>query len=335
MKPYNKLTKLGKKLRLRKVVELALKHYELSIKEFHFYDIATNVLFKLHGEDGVMYLMKIFSEESSSYEDNLCEVFMIDQVKENSNLIVPEVIHTAEGKGVIRVDSKYTETAKRVIVYKWIDGVELDANETMERFKKLGEITAQLHDATMKVKVPEEVTPKKFDKVYYFKDEKAVYKEQQYQKFISKEYHEVMDFMVPYVDEKLSALFQKPGMQLIHGDINPWNVLCNGDDVQVIDFEDASYGYPVQDIAIMLFYYRYDENFDFDEVRKTYLEGYSKVRDLPEFTDFDLEIIMIARRLNFMNYILLISEDPKEYIKTNVKRVQDFMRTHNIMIPVT
>lgn len=100
----------------------------------------------------------------------------------------------------------------------------------------------------------------------------------------------------------------------------------------MIDYEDVALGYASEDIAVVLFYYRYDERFDFEEVKKNFYSGYESVRALPEFTERELEIFMLARRLNFMNYILLVSDDPKAYIERNVKRIQEVVKSLGLEI---
>lgn len=321
MKKYDELTAHGKKLRLRKIIEIGLQSYELDIKSFRFFEEATNMLYKLVDVNGTNYMLKVFDDVNSTLEDNWVEVFMIDACRDLASVPVPNVLAAKNGDEIISITSKYSEEAKRMIIYQWVDGHEFDEHETDEGFIALGNSMAVLHEATEKLSVPEHIKPKVFNKVYYFKDEKAVYKEDQYQKFLSPEYHEMMDKLVPFVDQELSKLYNKPGVQLIHGDINPWNILVDQGNIQIIDFEDTSLGYPIQDLGITLFYYRFDDNFDYEKVKKLLFEGYKQVRPLPDFTDFELEVIMMARRLNFMNYILLVSDDPKNYIETNVKRI--------------
>lgn len=333
MKAYEELTEHGKKLRLRKVIEEGLKQYDLEIQTYSFFEEATNMLYKLVAKDGTKFMLKIFDELSSTLEDNLVEAFMIDACRDGSDVPVPEVIPASNGDEVISVESKYTQKPKRLIIYKWLEGIELDSHETNDDFYAVGQQMAKLHIATEGLEVPGHINPKRFDKVYYFKDEKAVYHEDKYKAFCSDVYMEMMDTIVPFVDEYLADLFKKDGMQLIHGDMNPWNLMKNGNVVSVIDFEDSSYGYAIQDLAITLFYYKYDENFDYHVVKEMLLEGYASVRALPSFTEYDLELIMIARRLNFLNYILLVSDDPKEYIETNLKRVTDALKALGLEFP--
>ena len=83
-------------------------------------------------------------------------------------------------------------------------------------------------------------------------------------------------------------------------------------------------GFP--SIAIILFYYRYSEKFSYESVKKELLEGYGTIREVPDFSAFDLELLMTARTVNFLNYALLVYVDPKtDYFEKALPRVKKFM----------
>lgn len=330
MKPYKDLTPIGKKRRLKRFASYALTFYNIKVAKLDFLAEETNIFYKVVDEDGTKYALKIFQEESSTIEDNLAEVFLINTVRDNTDITVPSVIASKDNQFVLALETKYFDIPKRIAVYTWIDGRDLDGMETDERFYRLGQITANLHNATKGAVLPKGITPKKWDKVFYYRGEVPVYKQQQYQKFINDDYHSVMDFIIPYLDSKLAEYYIDATPQLIHADLNPWNIKLHKGDMQIIDFEEAMYGLPLHDFGIMLFYYRYDENFDYENVKKHYFAGYKSINELPEFTEFDIDLLITARIVNFLNYILLVDDDPQEYCSKKIKLVKEFMEKYNI-----
>jgi len=328
MKPYKELTPIGKKRRLKKLATNALAYYDIDVKSVEFLAEETNIFYKVVDTNNKKYALKIFQEESSTIEDNLAEVFFINEVHKNTDITVPTVIYSKDDKGVIVIESEYFEIPKRVAIYNWIEGIDLDGRETEERFYKLGKITAKLHNATKNTIIPYDIFPKRWDKVFYYRNEVPVYKQENYQKYIDTNYHKVMDFIIPYLDKKLIEYYNNSEPQLIHADLNPWNIKLYKNEFRIIDFEEAMYGLPIHDFAIMLFYYRYDRGFDYEKVKQNFLAGYLSINSLPQFTDYDIDLLIIARTVNFLNYVLLIDDDPKEYCMTRIKRVEEFINKY-------
>lgn len=325
MKPFDLLTKEEKRIRLGKIAELALEKYDITVDKIEYLIEETNVFFKVRDSSGNLYALKIFQELSSKIEDNLAEVFLIDTIKKNSDIVVSEVVEAKTHEKIVIVDSKYTQIPKRVALYRWIEGEDFKGNESDDRYYKLGQLAAKLHLATKDITIPANLSPKKWDKVFYYRDEKPVYKEEHFQKYLDKEYHDIMDFIIPYLDEKLSEFYINSTPQLIHADLNPWNVRVYKDELRLLDFEEAMLAYPIHDLAILLFYYRYSQENDYEKVKNLIYDGYRSISALPKFSEYQLELLITARRVNFLNYILEVDDNPTEYINTNIQRVKSFI----------
>lgn len=328
MKPYDQLTPGGKKRRLRKVVQLALEKYNIDFDYFEYMTEETSIFYKVFSKSGEKYALKIFQDASSTMEDNLCELFLIDTIAQKTDLKIPEVVKTKDKEGIVLIESVYTPTPKRITLYKWLEGIEADENETDDYFFKLGQMTAKLHEATKDVVVPSHLKPKRWDQVFYYRGEEAVYKEEKYQNFIDETFHETMDFVIPFLNDELKKYYKDNETQLIHGDLNPFNVMIDGDDLNLLDFEEAMDCLPVHDLGILLYYYRFDDNFDYEKVKRLVFDGYKTIRPLPDFTEYDIELLIIARRVNFLNYVLTFEEVPVDFIKVNIPRVREFLKKY-------
>jgi len=59
------------------------------------------------------------------------------------------------------------------------------------------------------------------------------------------------------------------------------------------------------------------------------VEGTSKYFQGVEVSiDYDLELLMTARRLNSINYSLILFDDPRDFIDKNIMRVKEFISTY-------
>ncbi len=315
------------------VAKLAIEKYDLQFQELNFLAEETNVLYKLSDDKGKHYLLKIFQDHSSVLDDNLLEVYVMNLVSQRGGVSIPSILSSKDGTKIQTINIEDGPPI-RVAIYTWLEGEDLDGNENDERFIQLGELTARLHVATYGENIPETFSPKRWHNVFYFQKDKVVFKESEYQCFLSREYHEIMDRIIPYLNERLSAYYQvnQENLQLIHSDLNPWNVLVNGNAMHIIDFEDILLGLPLHDIANLLYYYRYEEEIDYDHVKRLFFEGYEKIRPRPAIEEFDLDLLMTARRVNFLNYILIVSEDPSSFIEKSLPRVKEFIHKYNLKI---
>ena len=328
MKAYSELTPIGKKRRLKKLAIEALSHYNLSIKTLEFLAEETNIFYKVIDTDDNKYVLKIFQEESSTIEDNLAEVFLINEISGKTDITIPAIIYSKSDEAITTIETECFDTLKRTALYKWVDGTEVDGHENDAIFFAMGQLMAKLHLATKDTIIPDDIHPKKWDKVFYYRDEVPVYKQEKYQLYLDDNYHSVMDFIIPFLDKALPKYYTGQKPQLIHGDLNPWNIRLHKGVLRLLDFEEAMFALPVHDIAIMLFYYKYDKNFDYKTVKQNIFSGYSSIAPLPDFTEYDIDLLITARYVNFLNYVLLIDDDPKEYCMSYIKRVEEFIEKY-------
>jgi len=95
---------------------------------------------------------------------------------------------------------------------------------------------------------------------------------------------------------------------LIHADLHQGNVLFDGDEIHVIDFDDLGYGFWLYDFsAALCFMVEEDE---YPQVRDALLNGYSKVRPLPPGTEELLPAFIRLRAAGIANWILNRTDNP-------------------------
>ena len=311
------------------VAKKALKYYNLKVKELSFLTEETNVFYKIITDTDEVYVLKIYQEASSNFNDNIAEHFLLKLIYKTTEINTPMVIKNINNDTVTKINYPNKRGYKRVALYEFIEGKNIDGIEDLNYFKQMGKIIASMHLATKETNLPDYINPKRLDKVFYFEGEVAVYHMVKYKKLITKEMMDILDKLIPYLNIELYNLYSKQKPQLIHGDLNPWNIKIKDDKVIIYDFEEAIYGLPVHDIAVFLYYYRYHQTLNFYQVKKAFLEGYKEVAKLPKnVTDKNLELIMISRRINFFNYVLTIRKNPKEYINLSFPKIREYYFTY-------
>ena len=102
---------------------------------------------------------------------------------------------------------------------------------------------------------------------------------------------------------ELEAYGENPGhFSLIHADFTPDNIIFDGNDLAIIDFDDAAYGWHVYDLASALFEYR--DASDIGALQAALLDGYRERRPLTQ-RDIDmLPILLLVRGMAIIGWYL-------------------------------
>jgi Ser/Thr protein kinase RdoA (MazF antagonist) len=89
---------------------------------------------------------------------------------------------------------------------------------------------------------------------------------------------------------------------LIHADLVPENILVDSGRLQVIDFDDAGYGWHLFELATSLYFLPREDSV-FSEARNALIQGYQEVRPLPESHLARLPMFLAARGSTYLGWV--------------------------------
>jgi Ser/Thr protein kinase RdoA (MazF antagonist) len=325
MKPYNELTHRGKLRRLHRLAVKALEDYDLNVKWIRFMTIETNTMFKVQSEEGENYVLRIYSDEETTLKENQTEIFWLQALIRDTDLKVSVPVTRKDGESITITAIPGVPGERRCVLFKWIPGRALENYLNPGNYFKLGETMAKLHDHAETLKpLPADIQPKKWDKAFYYPDESAIYNTAAYRHLFPPERIDLIDKVITRADEEFEKLYADQGGQiLIHGDLHYWNVHIYRGELYIMDFEDVMLGYPVQDIAITLYYGRQRD--DYAALREAFTQGYTSLRMWPVDRDGQIETLIAARSVNFINYVARIDPSPQEYIEERCAELSIFL----------
>ena len=105
-----------------------------------------------------------------------------------------------------------------------------------------------------------------------------------------------------YLYELLSSLDRSPdNYSMIHADLHAWNLLIEDDQVTVIDFDDAGFGWHIYETAVSLF--SIAGRPDADRIRDAYVEGYRAERSMTDATLDLLPLFCLLRAIALLGWI--------------------------------
>jgi Ser/Thr protein kinase RdoA (MazF antagonist) len=325
MKPYKQLTRRGKLKRMRSLAVKALAEYDLRIQWIKFLADDTNISFKIHSVGGDNYVLRIYSDEETTLTENQAEVFWLKALKRDTALKFTEPVPRADGESITFASVPGVPGEKRCILFTWVPGRVLENNLNPQNYFNLGVTMASLHDhAETLIPLPDLIQPKKWDRAFFYPDEPIVYNDPAYKHLFSKQQIETIDQAIAISDVEFARLYaDQEGQILIHGDLHYWNVNLYRGELYIMDFEDVMLGYPVQDVAITLYYGQQREQYP--ELRDVFFEGYISCRDWPVVRYGQIETLQAARSINFVNYVARIDDTPQGYINERCAELQEFI----------
>ena len=328
MKPFSELTRLGRIRRLRQVALKTLENYDLDVLWVRFFVIETNTMFKVCTRAGHNYVLRIYTEEDTTIKENQVEVYWLSRLNAETELRVSTPVSRRDGDYISQVRAPGVPDEKRCVLYEWIPGRTLDNFLSPQTYFELGQAMAQMHDHAASLNpLPADRIPKAWDQIFYYPDEPIVYQDPANAHWFTPERLEMMNEVIARADAIFKRLFRdREHAILIHGDLHYWNVHFHRGQLYLLDFEDVTLGFPIQDIAISFYYGR--DRADYQALRTAFQAGYSTVRDWPDEPEVVIQTLMAARGVGFMNYVACSESEPEGYLAQISKRLQHYLTAY-------
>lgn len=331
MRPFDSLTRLGKIRRLRQVAFTALEDYDIQVQSLKFFIIHTNTLFQVRSDTGTRILLRIYSDEETTLRENQAEMFWLDALKREHDIKAVEPIARRDGDYITNVTVPNVPPHRRCALFKWIPGRPLEQHLTPGNYHKLGQVMAKLHNHAASLNpLPKHIQPKKWDKVFYYPEEPVIYNSPQYSHLFPPSRIDLINKTIAITDELFAQLFASDEEQiLIHSDLHYWNVHYHRGQLYLLDFEDISLGFPVQDVAVTLYYGRHSHQEQYNDLRTAFEQGYKSIRPWPVGDEKTMATLMAARDLNFINYVARVNPSPEAYVEQLFETLAHFIDSYN------
>jgi Ser/Thr protein kinase RdoA (MazF antagonist) len=307
--------------RLRNLALEALGQYDVDIERCSFVSTGFNTVFRVETTTGSTYALRV-SPNLRIHADGceLVEAAWVAALRRGAHVAVPQVITARNGSAVVWAEVADVPGARSCVLFDWVRGRRLRDNLRADLVRKTGELTAALHAHGARYLRDPPAGALRADRVLYFLCERALDQ-------LRPAYGSLLEEAVSRAQRALDGLWQHPPHppHLLHGDLQPGNVMVHRNDVTLIDFQDLIWGFEVQDVVIALqgLAYRGDTGAGADAFRA----GYESVRPWPDAEPDTLAALNAARRLNVLNFGLNMGgADLEAFIARNVAPIAEWMR---------
>ena len=312
---FTKLTQDEQIGELTEVARIAAYEFGIQIEEIKNISHSFNSTFCVTDTNSNKYSLRInlnFTRDRSAIASEnkwLAEINALKSIK------VPRPMETKKGQPFAHIFSKNLNFGFDCTMAHWIDGVEVGDQPTDSNIFELGRLMALMHQQSASLS--------RFE-FSGFPDVDSVFMDMENNLAKSNLITEDNEFeaLINRAQQDSATAFTELAAYetkiLIHADLHMGNVIQNGDELTIIDFDDAGFGFPSQDLSIAIFYLRDDS-----KKEQKLLAGYKSVKELPAGLNLTLERLLIARQLLLLNTLLVTAvADELAFIPIYIQKVK-------------
>ncbi|WP_373528728.1 phosphotransferase enzyme family protein [Nostoc sp.] len=295
----------------------ALAQYNVSATQLVFLGHSENLTFRIHTEDGEngatsrdcdqqgLFILRIHYpitrlsdriwQERAVIES---ELMWLTALNENTDLVVPYPMQNLNGTFVTSVAIDNTGETLNCTLLKWVDGLPLNTEPTLMQAWRVGELMASLHQHASLWELPLGFKRPKYDWEQLHTSLMGL-RSLVDAGTISIADFAVLETVVQRIRDVMTALEKtQANWGLIHADLNENNYIFHAGEARAIDFSCCGFGYYLYDIASTLKHL-------FPENRRSFLNGYQNVRQLPSKYQNILEAFFIGATVDNFAFLAL------------------------------
>jgi Ser/Thr protein kinase RdoA (MazF antagonist) len=260
-------------------------------------------------EDGVRepVALRIYRPGGRPAEEVGSELAWISAVRRETPVSTPAVVPTVDGESFARLTGDRPEGGDPIFAaaFDLLPGHEVDDEDLGRLMPRIGEITAQLH-----VHAREWMPPSSFERPRWDVETTLGANPHwgPWQASVpDAEERQQLERLADTVLRRLRAFGYDPSrFGLMHADLRVANLIADGDDVAVIDFDDCGFCWYLYDLGATLTLYEDAPNVD--ELVASWVEGYRRVAPLSAEDEREIPTFLMLRRLMVSAYVGLRSD---------------------------
>jgi Ser/Thr protein kinase RdoA (MazF antagonist) len=294
-KSYQELTRQGRLRRLHELADKASAAFGIKDPKIEFIRDAGNTTYRVSSRDGLapvkpkdarfapdQYVLKMHEPGYQTDAAILSELEWLEALGRDTDLAVPAAVRAPDGRLMVEVSLPDIPQPRRVSLLRWVKGSLLKKGFRPEHFRSAGRLMAGLHHHATQWKRPKGFARPRYDWNGLFGDNDFInVPAREVRAQIPGELRRPFARVTGQVQEVMDSFGQGPdAFGLIHADISlGHNILFDGKEARVIDFDDCAFGYWMFDVGVALCEVRKEATFA--ACRDALREGYEQVRFLP------------------------------------------------------
>lgn len=284
-----------------------LQRWDLANCELHLIKYRENAVFRVDC-DGIRRALRLHRCGYHSNAELLSELQWMQALGEEG-ITVPTIVPAASGELFVSYAADGLPGEIQVDLFEWIDGEPLGSVEegiaddagVTGIYRTIGQLAAKVHNQAVSWELPPGF-------VRHAWDAAGLAGEQPFWgRFweIAAASAAETDLLVRGRDAVFDGLFRlakSPGTySMIHADFAPENIMVDADQVRLIDFDDAGFGWHLFELVTSLYFIQGEKYFD--RAQDALIKGYREHRQLADEQLELLPLFFLARAFTYVGWV--------------------------------
>ena len=293
--------------RLEAAGRAALQQWDMADCELHLIKYRENAVFRVDC-DGTRWALRLHRYGYHSNAELLSELQWM-QALGDAGITVPTIVPAGSGELFVTYAADGLPGEIQVDLFEWIDGEQLgsveagiaDEASVTATYRTIGELAAKVHNQAVSWHLPGGFVRHAWD-AEGLAGEQPVWGRFWNIEAASESETDLLLRGRDAVFAELSQLAKSPGTySMIHADFAPENLLVEGDQVRLIDFDDAGFGWHLFELVTSLYFIQGEPYFD--RAQDALIKGYREHRQLPDEQLELLPLFFLARAFTYVGWV--------------------------------
>lgn len=231
------------------------------------------------------------------------EIAWVDALRNDGVVQTPVVVGAADGERVVLAQAPDVES-RYAVMFEWLDGAVVDMDDGVRapaQYERLGAISAAMHTHLGRWRRPQGFTRPPWDYEHSI-GPSGYWGAWQDGLGMGAEERRLLQRLDATIRVRLESFGDGPDrFGLIHADMRLANLLVNGPEVLLIDFDDCGASWFMYDFATTVSFI--EDHPRVPELRDAWVRGYRSVAGLDDASVAELQTFVMLRRLLLVAWI--------------------------------